>query len=100
MTLEPPPIDEDFAYILDLLSEAGTVGYGFSGAVPLSFAEIDAWARLTQTPLTPFEAGAIRFLSSEYCTVANDPERECPYRSPDDQAKKDARALKKLERLR
>lgn len=41
-----------------------TRGYGESGPHPITFAEIDAWCRLTRTPLAPHHVAIVRAMDS------------------------------------
>ena len=50
------------------LSELGFCDTGFNGPVPLSFKEIDAWVRLTQTDITPNEVLILSGMSKAYCS--------------------------------
>ena len=60
-----PPID--FAWhIIGYLQEMGYCSSQGFGPSPLSFTEISAWQRVTDTPLSHWEATAMRYLSSEY----------------------------------
>ena len=50
-------------YLIDWLLEAGPDMPGAMGATPLSWTEIDAWARLTGREVAPWEAELLRHLS-------------------------------------
>lgn len=49
----------DWAYAL-----LGRSGVGMDGAAPLSFREIEAWARLTGEQVEPYEAEAVTVLDA------------------------------------
>lgn len=57
--------------MVDLLLEVGPVLAGGFGPTPLTFMEIDAWARRTARDLQPWEAQILRRLSSEWCSQAS-----------------------------
>lgn len=60
--------------MLPLFSElASCRTSSFGEAQPIAWAEIEAWARLFQTPLTSFEARALRELDAAWIAVY----REC-----------------------
>jgi len=65
--LQLPEVKTD-KHILDWLIELSFCDQGFSGPVPLSYQELDAWARLTNVLLTWEEARYIKMLSQEYCS--------------------------------
>lgn len=54
-------------HLLDSLFEFGPASQGMSGPVPVSFQEIDAWARMTNTHIPGYEALQLRTLSMDYC---------------------------------
>jgi len=65
------------------LNELRYTGSGFNGPVPLTWQEIDAWARMTQTELTPNEALILSELSGAYCSQyhkSSDINEIAPYR--------------------
>lgn len=51
------------------------------GRMPLTFTEIDAYLRSTETTLTGDEVMIIRRMSENYCSMANDrnPQTKAPY---------------------
>ncbi len=64
------------------LFEAGPVGYGAMGPVPLSWLDIQAWQQATGIDLHAWEAKALRRLSSDYigqCQLAEEPDCPAPY---------------------
>ena len=66
-------------YLIDYLFELGPVMYTGEGIAPVNFGEIESWALLTGTPVSPFDAKALRFLSASFVRQANaakDP--KCP----------------------
>ena len=46
-----------------------TRGQGFSGPLPISYQEIDAWQRMTQNMLLPWEIEAVKRLDAIYLRV-------------------------------
>jgi len=48
-----------------------TRGQGFSGPLPISYQEIDAWQRMTQNTLLPWEIEAVKRLDAVYLRVVN-----------------------------
>jgi len=59
----PVAIPVELAYLFAWFTELSAArGSGGFGANPISYAEIDAWARLTGTAPTPFEISVIRLL--------------------------------------
>lgn len=63
----PPPLPPlaSGGYLYNAFREAGMVSMGF-GQMPLTWAEIDAYARLTGEITTPFEARMLRAMSQAY----------------------------------
>lgn len=58
-------------YIVALLQEAGLMSSNGMGAVPLSWQEIDAWLRTTETRLTVWEKLMIKEMSEVYVSDLN-----------------------------
>lgn len=85
-----PDIDEHYCYLPDYLHQIGTAGRGFDSLVPLTFHEIEAWARMTRADLTPFEVTAIRAMSAAYAAIASDRKARCPVETPEVQSSIDA----------
>lgn len=70
-----------FQYLVQYLFEAGPVGNNGFGPEPLSWQEIEAWSRLTQTSLDAWEALTLRKLSNDYSaqlTKSADPKCKAP----------------------
>ena len=59
-----PPVDQG-QYILAAWHELGRMEVAF-GRMPLSWSEIDAYARMTRAITEPWEARVIRDMSREY----------------------------------
>jgi len=59
-------------HLLAYLFDAGPVGQGAMGAVPLSHSELAAWQANTGIELAAWEAKALRRLSSEYVAASHD----------------------------
>lgn len=53
-------------HIVHALFEAGPIGQAGMGPAVLSWCEIEAWQRATQSPLLPHELALLRELSSVY----------------------------------
>ena len=67
--------------LISSLMEVGPAMPGMGGPVPVTYQEIDAWSRLTNTYLPWYESTQIRQLSREYCAeavAAKDPNRPKP----------------------
>lgn len=64
----PPP--GPAAHLLAYLFEAGPVGYGAMGAVPLTHSEIQAWQTNTGIDLQSWEARSLRRLSVDYVSAS------------------------------
>jgi len=60
------PDVEGFEYLTAALIEAGLVGQGGMGLAPISWAELDAFARRTGNVYTDWDIGIIRQMSGEY----------------------------------
>jgi hypothetical protein len=66
---------------VDALLEFGPSAPGMAGPVPVSFSEIEAWARVTGTDLPGHEATILRSLSRDYCaqfSASKDPKEPMP----------------------
>jgi hypothetical protein len=62
-----PDLPLELAYLLQWWAELSAArGQGFSGPLPLSFTEIDAWSRLTGSALTAFEVSVLRDLDRAF----------------------------------
>lgn len=69
-------------YLVTYLFDVGPVGDRAEG--PISFAELESWARMTQRTLTPWELSTLRGMSSSYLEefhAAKDPGRPAPWLS-------------------
>ena len=73
-----PEIHNGCRHLPEFLHEIGTAGQGVNGLVPLTFLEIEAWSRMTNVKLSPFESKALRNMSSAYASVINSDNAECP----------------------
>lgn len=62
-----PEAGRDLWRIFLTLSEAR--GFGQVGPNPVSFAEIEAWARLMRVPIAPHHVAAIRALDAEWLDI-------------------------------
>lgn len=77
-----PPLEWG-RYLVDHLFEMGPTMAAGAGSGPLTFAEMEAWQRLTGVALTPWESQLIRQLSNEYLAESFDATQEnrpAPYR--------------------
>lgn len=64
-------------YLLEILTDLGWSGSSGFGSTPISYAELEAWSRLTQTALEPWEVECLRAASTAYCAqAASKDERE------------------------
>lgn len=78
----PRPRIKSGADLIGHLFEVGPVSPGGMGPVPLTFQEIEAWARMTGVRLTAWEVRTLRSLSREYLAelrAAESPGRIPPY---------------------
>jgi len=58
--LVPPPLPEPLAYVFTWWTELhASRGHDMHGVAPITYRDIEAWARLTQTDVTPFEVGLL-----------------------------------------
>jgi hypothetical protein len=61
-----PDIDE-FQWVANAWQEAGMVGHGMSGAVPLSWAEIESYHSVIGKPYSSWALCVLREMSEAYC---------------------------------
>lgn len=54
-------------HLIASLFEFGPASSGMNGPTPVSFSEIEAWARTTNTQVPGYEALQLRTLSQDYC---------------------------------
>ncbi len=88
--MEPPEIHENYTYLAEFLCRIGVAGVGQGCLVPLTFQEIEAWARITQTELSWFEAEALHEMSVAYTSIKNDKSSDCPIDVSVSRAERDA----------
>jgi hypothetical protein len=70
MALQGPDFPELLEYVWTaFLLLNSTRGQGFSGPLPISYQEIDAWQRITNNTLLPWEIEAIKRLDAVYLRV-------------------------------
>lgn len=77
--------------MLTYLFDCGPVLNTGSGMAPLTHQELQAWQHNTATPLTPWEARALRRLSQEYLgelIAAESPGRPPPWEGAEDVVKR------------
>ena len=77
---ELPPLDWG-QHLVDALLEFGPSMPSANGPAPVTFSEIEAWARTTRTELPGYEALLLRQLSRDYCAeyhASNDSSRPMP----------------------
>lgn len=86
----PPEVSEDVAHLPAWLLELGAIASGGLSVAPLTFCEIEAWSRLTDNALTPFEARALASMSRVYAHIASKPNAPCPIESTEIKEAKDA----------
>lgn len=70
------------ADVLGMFLDVGPAASGVSGAVPISYTEIEAWARVTGIYLQPWQGKLLRDLSRTYVrslTKGEDPQSAPPY---------------------
>lgn len=71
-------------HLISRLTEIGITESGGMGPAPLSWREIEAWQRLTNVQIAPWEARLMRKLSLEYLAESRRAESEncpAPYRA-------------------
>jgi len=74
-TMPPNPAP----HLIARLTEIGITESGGMGPAPLSWREIEAWQRLTNVHIAPWEARLMRRLSLDYLTESRKAESEnCP----------------------
>ena len=66
-----PPVDEA-AYLVDYLMEVGPVASGGMAPAAISYSEIAAWAEITSTIISPWDAHMLRYLSRVYVNQYSD----------------------------
>jgi hypothetical protein len=54
------------AALLDWFWDVGPVAHGGMGPVPIGYADLQAWAAITGTPLQPWQAAVLRRMSRAY----------------------------------
>jgi hypothetical protein len=75
------------------MGELGWCSYTEAGPRPLGYAEIQAWAQLTRTRLTPWEAVMLRSLTAAYAgSAAAATEPSCPAPWPQTEAVSQSKA--------
>lgn len=78
--------------LLQHFLEAGPCSHGAMGPVPLQWAELAQWQRLTRTPLHPWQARALRQASAAYVGQLHDaaaPDCPPPWSTEPDDADRD-----------
>lgn len=89
---------EEAAYLIGLLLEAGLASTSGMGAVPLSWQDIDAWIRVTESSPSVWQKLLVRELSEAYVAelnLASDVNRPDPYIHVDE-VEKDEVAVDRL----
>jgi hypothetical protein len=72
LALEGPQFPELLEYVWTaFLLLNHTRGQGFNGPVPISYQEIDAWQRMTQNTLLPWEIEAVKRLDAVFLRTVN-----------------------------
>lgn len=83
-SLELPELGEG-AYLMQMLHEAGLMSSSGMGVVPLSWQEIEAWLRVTESQPELWERMLVRELSEAYVSELNqatERNRPDPYTPP------------------
>ena len=76
--------DNPLQYLVDWLMEAGPLGVGGMGPVPISWQELEAWKRACEVSPTAWEIRVIRDLSRDFLDQMNksrEPTCPAPYTS-------------------
>jgi hypothetical protein len=72
LALQGPEFPELLEYVWTaFLLLNSTRGQGFSGPIPISYQEIDAWQRMTHNVLLPWEVEVVKKLDTVYLRVVN-----------------------------
>ena len=68
--MEETPIPEDGAYLWFYFQElsGGRINAGF-GPTALAWSDVEAWARLTSTPLSPYEVLTLRSMDAAFLSA-------------------------------
>lgn len=93
--ITPPMPPNPAPHVIDRLIEIGLTEAPGLGAGPLTWMQIEAWARLTGIMLEPWEARLIRRLSGDYLAESRKAEDlNCPppWRAPVTAAMREAEA--------
>jgi hypothetical protein len=69
--LNGPELPNYVTYIIEWFNEVGPALSGGFGPTPLTFTELKAWSALRGIVLTPWDASALRALSTVYCNIQN-----------------------------
>lgn len=69
--VDMPRLDTTLHFLVQLLFDAGPVSGTGQGTVPLSWADLDAWQRMTGVSLPPWQLRLLRRLSGEYLSESN-----------------------------
>lgn len=96
-----PDVEEEHAagYLIGLLQEAGLMSSYGMGPFPLSWAELDAWLRVTGLSLSTWEKTTLKGLSEDYVNellLASDRYHPAPYTPEDTEIDREAIANKVL----
>ncbi len=89
-----PPVEAQ--HVIEWLHQLGWCSTGGMGMTPLAATEIDAWARLSQTPVDPWEFAAIRAGSSAYAAQSSTDTPQAPWGEQEQHKPKVAGAFKAL----
>ena len=73
-----PYISDRYSHLPEYLEYVGVCGVGYSGLVPITFAEINAWAYGQGLDLDWFESTCLQAMSASYAAIANNKDTECP----------------------
>jgi hypothetical protein len=72
LALQGPEFPELLEYVWTaFLLLNSTRGQGFSGPIPISYQEIDAWQRMTHNVLLPWEVEVVKKIDNVYLRVVN-----------------------------
>lgn len=59
----PDILEDVWKLFIDL---SNTRSQGYSGPLPITYSEIEAWSRITETPITSWEVSVIKRLDNVY----------------------------------
>lgn len=96
LDVELPEIPEAFSHLRELFFVMGQVTQTGMGIVRVTWEELEAFLRVNEVRLTPWERRILWKMSDAYCTEyshATDPKRPAPYSTKKEADEEDAIAI-------